>query len=133
MKAAAASKRQPGIPDLVKNHQLTSAYTFRPNSRLSSSGSSRERNDPGTSSAASATLQPLGKPATRTHLRLPLRNATKSLSAGSKITSEPSSSVNRTNSVITTPQAKGRREPSRTASRQPTRVAQLVGGNKSRR
>src|SRR5450755_921013 len=55
MKAAAAAKRQPGIPDLAKNHRLTSAYTFRPNSRLTSSGSSRERNDPGTSSAASAT------------------------------------------------------------------------------
>ena len=55
MKPAAASQRQPGIPDLAKNHQLTSACTFRPNSRLTSSGPSRERNDPGTSSAASAT------------------------------------------------------------------------------
>ena len=50
-------------------------------------------------------LQPLSQPAAIAHVRLPAPcSATRSLSADSNSTSEPSSSVNRTNSAITHPQ-----------------------------
>ncbi len=45
----------PSPADFAKNHQFTSPDTFWPNSRLTSSAASRDRSDPATCSAASAT------------------------------------------------------------------------------
>ena len=100
-------------PCAFAKNQFTPPDTFSPNSRLTSSGTSRDRNDPATSSAASATpcSRAVSLPPSRTSGAPPC-SATRSLSADSNSTSEPSSSVNRTNSAITHPQGphQGRRQ-----------------------
>ena len=107
-------------PCAFAKNQFTPLDTFSPNSRLTSSGTSRERNDPATSSAASATpcSRSVNLPPSRT-CGGPPRSATRSLSADSNSTSEPSSSVNRTNSAITHPRARTRAvdKPLHTSSR----------------
>ena len=62
----------PSPADFAKNHQFTPPDTFSPNSKLTSSGASRARNDPATCSARLRDpLQPLGQPAALAHVRLP--------------------------------------------------------------